>query len=140
MASRHHRPRRTTAVAALAAAALALPAVTACSQARAAADCGALAKDVRRDVGNLRRTIADDSKDPQSGQEFIDRINRDLGEVTRRTGADTDSDGESPVKDAIGEVTAAVDDIQDSVGDGERPDVTALTKAADGLTTACTKG
>ncbi|WP_171166252.1 hypothetical protein [Streptomyces sp. I05A-00742] len=137
MASRHHRPRRATAVAALAAAALVVPALGACSKARAAADCAALAKNLTKDVEDLRRNIDDDSKDPQSAQEFIDNINRDLGKLTKRT--DDDSPGDSDLKDAIGEITASVDDIQDSVGDGERPDVGSLTKAVGSLTTACAK-
>ncbi|GAA0427733.1 hypothetical protein [Streptomyces luteireticuli] len=130
MASRRHR----TAAAAALAAVLAIPAVSGCSQAKKAVDCASLAKDLSGDVEDLRGAIGDDSKDPQAAQEFIDRINRDLGKVTKQT----DDQGGSDVKDATGELTAAVDDIQDSIGDGERPDVSALTKAARSLTEACT--
>ncbi|KNB49375.1 hypothetical protein [Streptomyces caatingaensis] len=130
MASRHRH--RTAAVAALAAV-LAIPAVTGCSGSKKTVDCASLAEDLRRDVDDLRGAIRDDSKDPQAAQEFIDRINRDLGKVTRQT----DTQGDSDVKDATGELTAAVDDIQDSIGDGERPDVTSLTRAVDSLAGAC---
>lgn len=132
MASRRHR----TAAAAALAAVLAIPALTGCSQEKKAVDCASPAKDLSGDIDDLRNAIRDDSKDPQAAQEFIDRINRDLGKVTKQT----DAQGDSDVKDATGELTAAVDDIQDSIGDGERPDVRSLTKAADALTKACATG
>ncbi|MBH1932842.1 hypothetical protein I5Q34_00785 [Streptomyces sp. AV19] len=132
MASRRHR----TAAAAALAAVLAVPAVSGCSQAAKAVDCASLAEDLGGDVDDLRGAIRDDSKDPQAAQEFIDRINRDLGKVTKQT----ETEGDSDVKDATVELTVAVDDIQDSIGDGERPDVSHLTKAADSLTKACAAG
>ncbi|MFI9718061.1 hypothetical protein ACIHFE_00145 [Streptomyces sp. NPDC052396] len=128
--------RRTAALAALLAGVLALPLVSGCSSGGQddGKDCGKPARTIGTDADQLIQAMGDGSKDPQSAQEFVDKINRDLDQLTKQNGED------SSVKGATTRITEAVSDIQDSIGDGERPESAPLKSAVAALTKACAAG
>ncbi|GAA3877440.1 hypothetical protein [Streptomyces sedi] len=93
-----------------------------------AVDCGRLALDVSSSVETLGRAI--DGDDPTGFVDAADEAERDLDELT-------DDVSDTDVRAAAESVGDALANVRDGVADGESPDLSPLSDAADELTSAC---
>ncbi|MFF2812993.1 hypothetical protein ACFVT2_38670 [Streptomyces sp. NPDC058000] len=129
------RPRRpaATALAALAAATLALPLLTACGAVQKAVDCANTASTLVNGVDHLRKAADQALDDPQQANKALDALDTDL----RKLGASTD---DPELTKAIAAMNAGIKDARKAIDDNRAPDLTPIGQAANRITTACTPG
>ncbi|MGW7691945.1 hypothetical protein ACWGMA_24290 [Streptomyces asiaticus] len=125
-----HRHRRTTAITALAAVALAVPVTVGCSAVEKALDCAQLAVEISNDVDNLQDALTGAAVDPQQADKILDSLDKDIDKVGDRT-------DNADVGKAIDDLQKAVDNVQKSVDSGKDPDLTPVKDAAGELTNVC---
>ncbi|EXU63230.1 MULTISPECIES: hypothetical protein [Streptomyces] len=125
-----HRHRRTTALTALAAVALAVPVTVGCSAVEKALDCAQLAVEISNDVDNLQDALTGAAVDPQQADKILDSLDKDIDKVGDRT-------DNADVGKAIDDLQKAVDNVQKSVDSGKDPDLTPVKDAAGELTNVC---
>ncbi|GAA1107768.1 MULTISPECIES: hypothetical protein [Streptomyces violaceusniger group] len=125
-----HRHRRTTAITALAAVALAVPVTVGCSAVEKALDCAQLAVEISNDVDNLQDALTGAAVDPQQADKILDSLDKDIDKVGDRT-------DNADVGKAIDDLQQAVDNVQKSVDSGKDPDLTPVKDAAGELTNVC---
>ncbi|TMU94376.1 hypothetical protein [Streptomyces sp. DASNCL29] len=125
-----HRHRRTTAITALAAVALAVPVTVGCSAVEKALDCAQLAVEISNDVDNLQDALTGAAVDPQQADKILDALDKDIDKVGDRT-------DNADVGKAVDDLQKAVDNVQKSVDSGKDPDLTPVKDAAGELTNVC---
>ncbi|MFJ1995469.1 hypothetical protein [Streptomyces asiaticus] len=125
-----HRHRRTTAITALAAVALAVPVTVGCSAVEKALDCAQLAIEISNDVDNLQDALTGAAVDPQQADKILDALDKDIAKVGDRT-------DNADVGKAVDDLQKAVDNVQKSVDSGKDPDLTPVKDAAGELTNVC---
>ncbi|MEE4593927.1 hypothetical protein V2J94_18870 [Streptomyces sp. DSM 41524] len=125
-----HRHRRTTAITALAAVALAVPVTVGCSAVEKALDCAQLAIEISNDVDNLQDALTGAAVDPQQADKILDALDKDIDKVGDRT-------DNADVGKAVDDLQKAVDNVQKSVDSGKDPDLTPVKDAAGELTNVC---
>ncbi|MCQ8194178.1 hypothetical protein [Streptomyces rugosispiralis] len=124
------RHRRTTAVTALAAVALAVPVTVGCSAVEKALDCAQLALEISNDVDDLQDAMVGAAIDPQQADKILDALDKDIDKVGDRT-------DNADVGKALDDLQKAVDNVQKSVDSGEDPDLSPVKDAAGELTKVC---
>ncbi|OPF82701.1 hypothetical protein VT50_0206645 [Streptomyces antioxidans] len=124
------RHRRTTALTALAAVALAVPVSAGCGAVEKALDCAQLAIEISNDVDNLQDALTGAAVDPQEADKILDSLETDIDKVGDRT-------DNADVSKAIDDLQKAVDNVQKSVDSGKDPDLTPVRDAAGELTNVC---
>lgn len=136
MAVNRRRGRRT-AVIATAAAALALTTglLTGC-EFDDSIDCLSNADDITDSITAINRAGADAIEDPTKTEDSIGTIEKNLDKINDKS-ADSDADG-SKVDKAVNRLQQAVEDYNQDILDGERPDSAAIDKAASELRDVCT--
>ncbi|MBA6438397.1 MULTISPECIES: hypothetical protein [Streptomyces] len=125
-----HRHRRTTAITALAAVALAVPVTVGCSAVEKALDCAQLAVEISNDVDDLQDALTGAAVDPQQADKILDALDKDIDKVGDRT-------DNADVGKAVDDLQKAVDNVQKSVDSGKDPDLTPVKDAAGELTNVC---
>ncbi|MBP8535957.1 hypothetical protein [Streptomyces sp. MK37H] len=125
-----HRHRRTTAITALAAVALAVPVTVGCSAVEKALDCAQLAVEISNDVDDLQDALTGAAVDPQQADKILDSLDKDIDKVGDRT-------DNADVGKAVDDLQKAVDNVQKSVDSGKDPDLTPVKDAAGELTNVC---
>ncbi|MFF9482618.1 hypothetical protein [Streptomyces sp. NPDC014733] len=134
--ARGTRPRRrpaATAVAALATAALAIPALTACGAVDKAMDCAHTATAVVNGVDRLQKTAQDAADHPEQTEKALDGLDRDLKGIG-------DATGDPDLTKALKSMNDGIDNAREAVRDGKDPDLQPLADAAGELTKVCTPG
>ncbi|MFI1253345.1 hypothetical protein ACH4U6_05995 [Streptomyces netropsis] len=134
MSVRRTRPvrhRRTTAIAALAVVALAVPLAAGCSAAEKAVDCARLVVDVGQDVDDLQRAVGNAADDPGKADEALDALDADVKKLKDKT--------DNPDLDkVVDHLQGAVDNARKAVDRNEVPDLSPIKDAAGELTKVCT--
>lgn len=125
-----HRHRRTTAVTALAAVALAMPVTVGCGAVEKALDCAQLAVEISNDVDDLQDAVTGAVVDPQQADKILDSLDKDIDKVADRT-------DNADVGKAVDDLQKAVDNVQKSVDSGKDPDLSPVKDAAGELTNVC---
>ncbi|WP_413101480.1 hypothetical protein [Streptomyces sp. Inha503] len=125
-----HRHRRTTALTALAAVALAVPVTVGCGAVEKALDCAQLAVEISNDVDNLQDAVTGAAVDPQQADKILDSLDKDIDKVGDRT-------DNADVGKAVDDLQKAVDNVQKSIDSGKDPDLTPVKDAAGELTKVC---
>ncbi|MBP2403082.1 hypothetical protein SNS2_1698 [Streptomyces netropsis] len=125
------RHRRTTAVAALAVVALAVPLAAGCGAAEKAVDCARLVVDVGKDVDDLQRAVGSAADDPGKADEALDTLDADVKKLKDKT--------DNPDLDkVVDHFQSAVANARKAVERNERPDLGPVKDAAGELTKVCT--
>ncbi|MFE6823796.1 hypothetical protein [Streptomyces sp. NPDC057690] len=136
MAVNRRRGRRT-AVIATAAAAFALTAglLTGC-EFDDSVDCLSNADDITDSITAINKAGADAIEDPTRTEDSIDTIEKNLDKINGESD-DSSSDG-GKVDKAVDKLRQAVEDYNQDILDGERPDSAEIDKAASELRDVCT--
>ncbi|WP_370419446.1 hypothetical protein AB8O64_13800 [Streptomyces sp. QH1-20] len=125
------RHRRTTAIAALAVVALAVPLAAGCGAAEKAVDCARLVVDVGKDVDDLQRAVGSAADDPGKADEALDTLDADVKKLKDKT--------DNPDLDkVVDHFQSAVANARKAVERNERPDLGPVKDAAGELTKVCT--
>ncbi|MGI5528331.1 hypothetical protein ACQEVX_13225 [Streptomyces syringium] len=134
MSVRRTRPvrhRRTTAIAALAVVALAVPLAAGCGAAEKAVDCARLVVDVGKDVDDLQRAVGSAADDPGKADEALDTLDADVKKLKDKT--------DNPDLDkVVDHFQSAVANARKAVERNETPDLGPVKDAAGELTKVCT--
>ncbi|MGW0869023.1 hypothetical protein ACWD3Z_00895 [Streptomyces sp. NPDC002740] len=136
MAVNRRRGRRT-AVIATAAAALALTAglLTGC-EFDDSVDCLSNADDITDSITAINKAGADAIEDPTRTEDSIDTIEKNLDKINDKS--DDGSSDDSKVDKAVDKLQQAVEDYNQDILDGDRPDSAAIDEAASELKDVCT--
>ncbi|MFG2137128.1 hypothetical protein [Streptomyces sp. NPDC048650] len=134
MSPRNPRPtRRPAALAALTAAALAIPLLSACSAVNKAMDCANTATAVVDGVDKLQKAVGNSLDDPQQAEQALDDIDRRLKKVR-------DSAGDAELAKAVDRMNTGITKARKDIKSDRAPDLTPLTDAAGDMTRICTPG
>ena len=129
MAARH---RRRTAVFAVAAVLVAVPAAVGCDAVNKALDCVQTADAIADSVTDLQQAVENAANDPAQTDTSLDAIEKNLDKIGDRT-------DDADVNKAVDDLRDAVSNVRTAVRDGdETPDVSPVTDAAGELTKVCT--
>ncbi|MGW6922153.1 hypothetical protein ACWGA9_12875 [Streptomyces sp. NPDC054950] len=136
MAVNRRRGRRT-AVISTAAAAFALTAglLTGC-EFDDSVDCLSNADDITDSITAINKAGADAIEDPTRTEDSIDTIEKNLDKINGKSDDSSSDDGK--VDKAVDKLQQAVEDYNQAVLDGERPDSAEIDKAASELRDVCT--
>ncbi|MCC5033189.1 hypothetical protein DMH02_008135 [Streptomyces sp. WAC 00631] len=127
------RRRTTTAVTALAAAALAVPLLTGCGAVEKAFDCARTAATITEAVSDLQQAATDAAENPAESIDALDRIERNVDTL----GKETD---DADLSKAVEKLDTAVQEARDAIKDNRTPDLTPITDAAGEITQVCSPG
>ncbi|MEU9113460.1 hypothetical protein AB0D04_17175 [Streptomyces sp. NPDC048483] len=129
------RTRRpvATALAVLTAAALAIPALSACSAVNKAMDCANTAGAVVDSVDKLQRAVGDSLDDPQLAEQTLDSIDRKLKKVR-------DESSDPDLAAAVDKMNAGIKDARKDIKDAKAPNLEPISDAAGEMTKVCTPG
>ncbi|WP_411127312.1 hypothetical protein [Streptomyces sp. x-19] len=132
---RHLRPRRptATALAALAAASIALPLLTACGAVQRAVDCTHTATALVDGVDKLHTAADKATDDPQEATKALDALDADL----HRLSASTD---DPELAGAVDTMSTGIKNARQALADDEAPDLTPIGTSLGRITSACTPG
>ncbi|MEU4897801.1 hypothetical protein AB0B12_35745 [Streptomyces sp. NPDC044780] len=125
-----NRHRRTTAVTAFAAIALAVPVTAGCGAVEKALDCAQLAVEISNDVDDLQDALSGAADNPEDADKVLDALDKDIDKAGDRT-------DNADVGKAVDSLQKAVDNVQKSIDSGEQPDLTPVRDAAGELTDVC---
>ncbi|WP_406010208.1 hypothetical protein OG440_31965 [Streptomyces sp. NBC_00637] len=133
----YRRRGRRTAVIATAAAAVALTAglLTGCEFGDSV-DCLSTADDIADSITAIDKAGADAIEDPTRTEDSVDTIEKKLDKIDDKS--DDGSSGASKVDKAVDHLQQAVEDYNQDVLDGNRPDSAEIDKAAAELRDVCT--
>ncbi|POX40810.1 hypothetical protein C3486_12375 [Streptomyces sp. Ru73] len=122
-----------TAASAVAAVALALPALSACGAVETAMDCAQTAAAIGQNVDQLQQAFAGGADNPAEAQQALDKIDKNLDAL----GDKTDN---ADIGKAVDDLTRGVKDAQQALDQGKTPDTAPISSAASELTKICTPG
>jgi predicted nucleic acid-binding Zn-ribbon protein len=129
MAARH---RRRTALFAVAAVLVAVPAAAGCDAVNKALDCVQTADAIADSVTDLQQAVENAANDPSRTDSSLDAIEKNLDKIGDKT-------DDADVNKAVDDLRDAVSNVRKAVRDGdETPDVSPVTDAAGELTKVCT--
>ncbi|MFD4542536.1 hypothetical protein [Streptomyces bauhiniae] len=124
--------RRTTVIAALAAAALTMGLTTGCDAVNKALDCVQTADSIADSVTDLQQAVENAADDPSRADASLDSIEQNLDRIGDRT-------DDADVNKAVDGLNSAVSDVRTAIRNGDNtPDVRPVTDAAGELTKVCT--
>ncbi|NXY97085.1 hypothetical protein HYE82_22415 [Streptomyces sp. BR123] len=116
------------------AAALTLPALTACDAISTAMDCANTAVAITDGVGELQQSVSNAGNSPQDAQNALNKIEQNLKKIGDQT-------GNADLGKAIDSMNTAVKNVRDSIQSGNKtPDVTPVADAAKEISKVCTPG
>ncbi|WP_415952025.1 hypothetical protein [Streptomyces sp. KLOTTS4A1] len=129
MAPRHPQYRRIALAAA--GAALIAPLVIGCSAVEKALDCARTATLIAESASDLQQAVQNAGEDPAAAQQALDDIEKNLDELADRS-------DNADVGKAAGDIRTAVDNVRESIENGDpTPDVTPVLDATGELTKTC---
>ncbi|MET7795272.1 hypothetical protein [Streptomyces decoyicus] len=131
--TRRHRRPATTALAALAAATLAIPLLSACGAVQKAMDCAKTATSVVNAVDKLQQAADNSLTDPQKAQQALDNIDANLKKLSKEA---NDPDLSKAVDKTNNGIKAARKDIDNN----KAPDIQPIVDGAREMTNICTPG
>ncbi|MEU6385601.1 hypothetical protein ABZ847_18805 [Streptomyces bauhiniae] len=124
--------RRTTVIAALAAAALTMGLSTGCDAVNKALDCVQTADSIADSVTDLQQAVENAANDPSRADASLDSIEQNLDRIGDRT-------DDADVNKAVDDLNSAVSHVRTEIRNGDdTPDVRPVTDAAGELTKVCT--
>ncbi|MFB7776433.1 hypothetical protein [Streptomyces bauhiniae] len=124
--------RRTTVIAALAAATLTMGLTTGCDAVNKALDCVQTADSIADSVTDLQQAVENAADDPSRADASLDSIEQNLDRIGDRT-------DDADVNKAVDGLNSAVSDVRTAIRNGDNtPDVRPVTDAAGELTKVCT--
>ncbi|MFD8677125.1 hypothetical protein ACFV1A_29135 [Streptomyces seoulensis] len=124
--------RRTTVIAALAAAALTVGLATGCDAVHKALDCVQTADSIADSVTDLQQAVENAADDPSRADASLDSIEQNLDRIGDRT-------DDADVNKAVDDLNSAVSHVRTEIRNGDNtPDVRPVTDAAGELTKVCT--
>lgn len=124
--------RRTTVIAALAAAALTVGLSTGCDAVHKALDCVQTADSIADSVTDLQQAVENAADDPSRADASLDSIEQNLDRIGDRT-------DDADVNKAVDDLNSAVSQVRTEIRNGDdTPDVRPVTDAAGELTKVCT--
>ncbi|MFI9046718.1 hypothetical protein [Streptomyces sp. NPDC053427] len=130
-ARRHRRP--VTAVATLAAAALAIPLLSACGAVNKAMDCADAATAIVNSVDKLQQAAENSLDDPQKAEQALDKIDQNLKKVR-------DSSSDPELAKSLDKMNAGIKNARKDIKSNNVPDLQPITDGAGDLTKTCTPG
>ncbi|MEU9485537.1 hypothetical protein ACFTZK_32920 [Streptomyces decoyicus] len=131
--TRRHRRPATTALAALAAATLAIPLLSACGAVQKAMDCAKTATSVVNAVDKLQQAADNSLTDPQKAQQALDNIDANLKKLSKEA---NDPDLSKAVDKTNDGIKAARKDLDNN----KAPDIQPIVDGAREMTNICTPG
>ncbi|MFD3420807.1 hypothetical protein [Streptomyces decoyicus] len=131
--TRRHRRPATTALAALAAATLAIPLLSACGAVQKAMDCAKTATSVVNAVDKLQQAADNSLTDPQKAQQALDNIDANLKKLSKEA---NDPDLSKAVDKTNNGIKAARKDLDNN----KAPDIQPIVDGAREMTNICTPG
>ncbi|UKY50487.1 hypothetical protein [Streptomyces inhibens] len=131
--TRRHRRPATTALAALAAATLAIPLLSACGAVQKAMDCAKTATAVVNAVDKLQQAADNALLDPDKAEEALDKIDKSLKKVSTES-----SDPE--LSKAIDKVNNGIKDARKDIKNKKAPDIKPIIDGTGEMTKICTPG
>ncbi|WP_399090396.1 hypothetical protein ACGH2B_18100 [Streptomyces sp. BBFR2] len=129
----HRRRPVATVLAALAATALAIPALTGCGAVDTAMDCARTATAVVNGVDKLQKTAQGAADNPEQTEKALDGLDRDLKGIG-------DATGDPDLTKALKSMNDGIDNARKALQDGKDPDLQPLADAAGELTKVCSPG
>ncbi|MCB5179627.1 hypothetical protein [Streptomyces antimicrobicus] len=125
---KHHRRLAAVALAA----ALTLPALTACGAISTALDCANTAVTITEGVADLQQAVSNAGNSPQDAQNALNKIDQNL----KKIGDQTDN---ADLKKALDSMNQAVKNVRTAIEQGNpTPDVKPVADAAAELSKVCT--
>ncbi|MEJ8648300.1 hypothetical protein WKI65_09465 [Streptomyces sp. MS1.AVA.3] len=131
--TRRHRRPATTALAALAAATLAIPLLSACGAVQKAMDCAKTATSVVNAVDKLQQAADNSLTDPEKAQQALDNIDANLKKLSKEA---NDPDLSKAVDKTNNGIKAARKDLDNN----KAPDIQPIVDGAREMTNICTPG
>ncbi|MEV5128563.1 hypothetical protein AB0K49_38090 [Streptomyces decoyicus] len=131
--TRRHRRPATTALAALAAATLAIPLLSACGAVQKAMDCAKTATSVVNAVDKLQQAADNSLTDPQKAQQALDNIDANLKKLSKEA---NDPDLSKAVDKTNNGIKAARKDLDNN----KAPDIQPIVDGAREMTNICSPG
>ncbi|UQA95206.1 hypothetical protein [Streptomyces halobius] len=128
-----HRRHATTVLATLAAAALAIPLLSACGAVNKAMDCANTASTIVDSVDKLQKAVGSAIDDPQAAKEALDTIDKNLDKVSK-------SSDDPELSKAIDKMNDGVKDARKDLDAAKAPDLAPISDAAGDITKVCTPG
>ncbi|MFF4606695.1 hypothetical protein ACFY12_28670 [Streptomyces sp. NPDC001339] len=125
--------RLTPAVAALVAAAVAVPLLSACGAVQKAVGCAKTATSVVNAVDKLQQAVGDSLTDPQESQEALDDIEKNLKKVS-------DEAGDPELSQAIDKTNNGIKRARKAIEDGVVPNIKPIADGASEMAEVCTPG
>ncbi|MGW1378281.1 hypothetical protein ACWD6P_28970 [Streptomyces sp. NPDC002446] len=135
MAPRTSPTRRpaTTALAALAAATLAIPLLSACGAVQKAVDCAKTATSVVNAVDKLQQAADNALTDPQESEQALDNIDKNLRKLS-------DESNDPELSKAIDKTNNGIKDARKALADNKAPDIQPIVDGTSEMTKICTPG
>ncbi|MEU6864116.1 hypothetical protein ABZ924_12700 [Streptomyces sp. NPDC046876] len=116
------------------AAALTLPALTACDAISTAMDCANTAVAITDGANDLQQAVSNAGNSPQDAQNALNQIDANL----KKIGDQTDN---ADLKKALASMNTAVKNVRTSIESGNQtPDITPVADAAKEISKVCTPG
>ncbi|MEU3775477.1 hypothetical protein AB0F11_20115 [Streptomyces sp. NPDC032472] len=116
------------------AAALTLPALTACDAISTAMDCANTAVAITDGANDLQQAVSQAGNSPQDAQNALNQIDANL----KKIGDQTDN---ADLKKALDSMNTAVKNVRTSIESGNKtPDITPVADAAKEISKVCTPG
>lgn len=132
MAPRTRRPA-ATALAALAAATLAIPLLSACGAVQKAMDCAKTATSVVNAVDKLQQAADNALTDPQESEQALDNIDKNLRKLS-------DEANDPALSKAVDKTNKGIKDARKALKDNKAPDIQPIVDGTSEMTKICTPG
>ncbi|MGW7488023.1 hypothetical protein [Streptomyces sp. NPDC054786] len=130
---RRHRRPATTALAALAAATLAIPLLSACGAVQKAMDCANAATSVVNAVDKLQQAADNALTDPQKAEQALDNIDANLKKLSK--------DANDPeLSQAVDKTNNGIRAARKALDSNKAPDIQPIVDGAHEMTKICTPG
>ncbi|BDH09894.1 MULTISPECIES: hypothetical protein [Streptomyces] len=131
--TRRHRRPATTALAALAAATLAIPLLSACGAVEKAMDCAKTATSVVNAVDKLQQAADNSLTDPQKAEQALDNIDTNLKKLSK--------DAHDPeLSKAIDKTNNGIKAARKDLDNNKAPDIQPIVDGTSAMTKICTPG
>ncbi|GAA2316082.1 hypothetical protein OHT20_24755 [Streptomyces caniferus] len=130
---RRHRRPVTTALAALAAATLAIPLLSACGAVNKAMDCAHAATSAVNAVDKLQQAADNALTDPQKAEQALDKIDSNLQKLSK--------DADDPaLSKAVDKTNNGIKAARKALDNNKAPDIQPIVDGTSEMTRICTPG
>ncbi|MCZ1009723.1 hypothetical protein [Streptomyces lydicus] len=131
--TRRHRRPAATACAALIAASLAIPLLSACGAVQKAMDCAKTATSVVNAVDKLQQAADNSLTDPQKAEQALDNIDANLKKLSREA-------NDPELSKAVDKTNNGIKAARKDLDNNKAPDIQPIVDGAHDMTSICTPG